>query len=154
MRTRPAVLIWSVIVLPWTVAGRCPHCASFCGPAGSHKCMTILKQVEQNSFLRVAKRLPSPCVEEGGTSEVRGKHPGAGCAHLNSSRIPESVQVQTAQTYSGPRFQEVLPSAFSQSLLKKRPLLSGNNCSIMDIRRGVWLAQGVGDSHAGAATWD
>jgi len=65
-----------------------------------------------------------------------GKNPGAGCAHLNSSRIPESVQVQTAQTHGGPGFQEVLPSAFSQSLLKKRPLLSGNNCSIMDIRRG------------------
>jgi hypothetical protein len=75
---------------------------------------------------------------------------GAGCAHLNSSGIHESVQVQTAQKHSGPGFQEVLPSTFSQSLLKKSSLLSGNNCSITDIRRGPGLALRSADSYAGS----
>ena len=66
---------------------------------------------------------------------------------MNSSRIHESVQVQTAEEHGGPGFQELLPSTFSQSLLKKWSLPSGNNCSIMD-RSGSLASAGVQDSHA------
>jgi hypothetical protein len=68
----------------------------------------------------------------------------ADCAHLNTSGIHESVQVQTAEAHSGPGFQEVLPSGFSQLLLKKPSLLSRNNCSIMNRSGSLASARSAG----------
>jgi hypothetical protein len=92
-----------------------------------------------------------------GMTNVSPGRSGAGCAHLNSSAIHESVQVQTAQGHSGPGFQEVLPSTFSQSLLKKWPLLSGTHCSITDIGGPLARVSSGGFScwsASGAATWE
>ena len=67
-----------------------------------------------NPGLEVHGSRSTSCCRSNGSvlEESRGRD----CAHLNSSGIHESVEVQTAEAHSGPGFQGVLPSAFSQSL--------------------------------------
>jgi hypothetical protein len=57
---------------------------------------------------------------------------------LNISGIHESVQVQTAQARCGPGFQEVLPSAFSQSLLKKAVSFKAEQ--VFNYEQQKWIA--------------
>ena len=91
-----------------------------------------------NPGLEVHGSRSTSCCRSNGSvlEESRGRD----CAHLNSSGIHESVEVQTAEAHSGPGFQGVLPSAFSQSLLKKPSLPSRHNCAIMYNRSGLLVS--------------
>ena len=89
--------------------------------AGSHRRMTIVKQVEQNSPSSSARGKEATIAlgRRGGlhgegcmaSDQPRnlapGEESGPGCTHLNSSGIPESVHVQKAQEHTGPGFQQV-----------------------------------------------